>query len=120
MYLERFSLKDRVAVVTGGAQGIGLCCVEALAEAGAHVYIADLNAETLGLSREAMARKGYDCDILQMDVTNPVRRSTTSPPGLSPSGAASTFSSAAQASCVPSDRRRPSPTRIGSTSSTSI
>ncbi len=70
MYLERFSLKDRVAVVTGGAQGIGLCCVEALAEAGAHVYIADLNAETLGLSREAMARKGYDCDILQVDVTS--------------------------------------------------
>ena len=70
MYLERFVLKDRVAVVTGGAQGIGLCCVEALAEAGAHVYIADLNAETLGLSQQAMARKGYKCDVLQLDVTN--------------------------------------------------
>ena len=70
MYLERFSLKDRIAVVTGGAQGIGLCCVEALAEAGAHVCITDRNAETLGQSREAMARKGYQCDAIQLDVTN--------------------------------------------------
>ena len=70
MYLERFTLKDRIAVVTGGAQGIGLCCVEALAEAGAHVYITDCNAETLGQSREAMAKKGYKCDAVEMDVTN--------------------------------------------------
>jgi NAD(P)-dependent dehydrogenase (short-subunit alcohol dehydrogenase family) len=70
MYLERFSLKDRIAVVTGGAQGIGLCCVEALAEAGAHVCITDYNAETLCQSREAMAKKGYKCDAIQLDVTD--------------------------------------------------
>jgi len=43
MYLERLKLDGRVAVVTGGAQAIGLACVEALSEAGAHVYIADRN-----------------------------------------------------------------------------
>ena len=43
MYLERFRLDGRVAVVTGGAQAIGFACVEALSEAGAHVYIADRN-----------------------------------------------------------------------------
>jgi NAD(P)-dependent dehydrogenase (short-subunit alcohol dehydrogenase family) len=31
MYLGRFRIQDRVAVVTGGASGIGLSCVEALA-----------------------------------------------------------------------------------------
>ena len=35
MYLERFKLDGRAAVVTGGAQAIGFACVEALAEAGA-------------------------------------------------------------------------------------
>jgi NAD(P)-dependent dehydrogenase (short-subunit alcohol dehydrogenase family) len=29
MYLERFKLAGRVAVVAGGAQSIGLACVEA-------------------------------------------------------------------------------------------
>lgn len=36
-------LKDRVAIVTGAAQGIGAACARALAEAGAKVVVSDLN-----------------------------------------------------------------------------
>ena len=59
MYLERFKLDGRVAVVTGGAQAIGLACVEALSEAGAHVYIADRNPTAAAEGRAAMKAKGY-------------------------------------------------------------
>ncbi|MGD0185114.1 MAG: SDR family oxidoreductase [Roseiarcus sp.] len=70
MYLERFNLKDRVAVVTGGAQAIGLACVEALAEAGAHVYIADRNPAAGSQGQAQMKAKGYDVGFLEMEVTD--------------------------------------------------
>jgi len=70
MYLDRFLLRGRVAVVTGGAQAIGLACVEALSEAGAHVYIADRNPAAAAEGRSAMAAKGYQTDFIEMDVTN--------------------------------------------------
>jgi len=70
MYLERFKLDGRVAVVTGGAQAIGLACVEALSEAGAHVYIADRNPTAAAEGRAAMKAKGYSVDFIEMDVTN--------------------------------------------------
>jgi NAD(P)-dependent dehydrogenase (short-subunit alcohol dehydrogenase family) len=69
MYLERFNLKGRVAVVTGGGQGIGLACVEALSEAGAHVYIADRSPKAAAEGQAAMKALGYATDVIDMDVT---------------------------------------------------
>src|SRR5215510_6848583 len=41
----QMNLERRSAIVTGGAQGIGLACVRSLIEEGARVAVADLNAE---------------------------------------------------------------------------
>jgi NAD(P)-dependent dehydrogenase (short-subunit alcohol dehydrogenase family) len=70
MYLEKHNLKGRLAVVTGGGQAIGLACVEALAEAGAKVVIADHNAAVAEQGRDEMKRKGYACEIANVDVTD--------------------------------------------------
>jgi len=70
MYLEKLRLDGRVAVVTGGAQGIGLACVEALAEAGARVVIADRSQEHITTARAAMAGRNYEVSGALLDVTD--------------------------------------------------
>ena len=71
MYLERFRLDGRGAFVTGGGQGIGLAIAEALAEAGAEVVIADLDADILEAGQAALAGKGYEVEAELLDVTRP-------------------------------------------------
>jgi NAD(P)-dependent dehydrogenase (short-subunit alcohol dehydrogenase family) len=73
MYLEKFKMEGRTALVTGGGRAIGLGCVEALSEAGAKVIIADADAAVAEQGAEAMRRKGYAPEIVVMDVTDPAR-----------------------------------------------
>ncbi len=70
MYQERLKLTGRVAFVTGGAGGIGLCAAEAVAEAGAKVVIADLSQGALDTAVAALAAKGYAVEGVVMDVTD--------------------------------------------------
>ena len=70
MYLERFKLIGRVAVVTGGARGIGLCTAEALAEAGARVTIWDRDAGELETAQAALKAKGYEIAAALLEVTD--------------------------------------------------
>lgn len=70
MYLERLKLDGRTALVTGGASGIGLACVEALAELGASVIIADLTQLSIDTAIADIARKGLVATGMIMDVTD--------------------------------------------------
>ena len=70
MYLEKFKLSGKTAVVTGAGQGIGLACGEALAEAGAKVVIADRDPDAAEKGHASLKAKGYDAEIALMDVTS--------------------------------------------------
>ena len=70
MYMEKLRLDGRTAVVTGGAQNIGLACVTALAKAGARVVIADLDEALAAKAAEELRGEGLDVSSIRMDVTN--------------------------------------------------
>jgi sorbitol-6-phosphate 2-dehydrogenase len=64
-------LQDRIAIVTGGAQGLGEAICRRLAHEGAHVVIADLNLKGAELAAaEIMAQADRRAIPVQADVTN--------------------------------------------------
>jgi len=73
MYLEKFRLGGRIAIVTGAGQGIGLACAEALGEAGAKVIIADRDPDAAEAGCASLRDKGYDAEAVIMDVTDSAR-----------------------------------------------
>jgi 3-oxoacyl-[acyl-carrier protein] reductase len=65
-----FSLKNKVAVVTGASQGIGRETALALAEAGAKVVVAARNEEKLAALVSEIAAPGGEALALKMDVAD--------------------------------------------------
>ena len=70
MYLELFSLKGKIAVVTGAARGIGFATADALSEAGATVVITDMNGEAAAKAADEFRAKGRHADSEVLDVTD--------------------------------------------------
>ncbi|MGH7117816.1 MAG: SDR family oxidoreductase, partial [Acetobacteraceae bacterium] len=69
MYLENFDLEGRNALATGGGQGTGLACARALAEAGAHVVLADLG-EAAAKGGQGVLEAGLAAEAIRLDVTD--------------------------------------------------
>ncbi len=65
---ELLSLKDKVAIVTGGAMGMGACLVNRLCEAGARVVIADVADEYAQQAINYFTEKGYEVKYCKTDV----------------------------------------------------
>ena len=68
MYLKKYNLKNKTALVTGAGKGLGKACAIALAEAGANLLIVsrtkkDLDQVSKIIKKFKVRCKSYTCDI---------------------------------------------------------
>lgn len=66
-------LSGKVAVVTGGANGIGKACAIALVQSGAEVIILDISANALNDTQQEIEKMGGNCQVYVLDVTRVVQ-----------------------------------------------
>jgi 3-oxoacyl-[acyl-carrier protein] reductase len=66
-------LKDKVAIVTGGARGIGRAIALAFAQEGADIAVADVNLEEAQKTAKDIEAIGRQALAVVMDVTDPVK-----------------------------------------------
>ncbi len=63
-------LKDKTAIITGGARGIGKEIACLFAKEGANICICDVNEEILGEATKELESLGRQAIGLKVDVTN--------------------------------------------------
>lgn len=63
-------LKDKVAIITGAANGIGLAAAKTFASEGARVAMADFNEETGSKRAAELSAEGYDVAFFQVNVAD--------------------------------------------------
>lgn len=64
------NLKNKIAIVTGAASGIGLATARTLAAAGAHVALADIASENGEKAAQELQGQGFDARYFHLDVTD--------------------------------------------------
>lgn len=66
---QRMSLADKVALVTGAAQGLGRYISQGLAEAGADIIVADVNFKGAESSAKEIEKAGRKALPVEVDIT---------------------------------------------------
>lgn len=68
--LDKFSLKNRTAIITGSGRGLGFEIAKAFAEAGAHVWLTGRNTETLQRAVGTLREAGGKADYAAFDIAD--------------------------------------------------
>ena len=75
--MNQLDMKGRVAVVTGGAQGIGYAVAQRMLQSGATVSLWDVNEAQLGKARETLSRSGeVGIQVVELTDENSVAAAT--------------------------------------------
>ena len=67
-YMSTF--ENRTAIISGGAEGIGLAIAHALGKRGMNIVIADINAEQLSKAESGLSATGIPVLATELDVAN--------------------------------------------------
>ena len=66
MFLEKFRVDGKIAIITGGTRGIGLSIAHALGEAGAKLVLTNRTDKFGGL--ESLKKENYDVSFFEADL----------------------------------------------------
>tara|TARA_Y100001935_G_C17153052_1_gene431435 strand:- start:48 stop:815 length:768 start_codon:yes stop_codon:yes gene_type:complete len=70
MFLKKYNLKNKTAVVTGAGKGLGRACAIALAEAGANLVIISRTKRDLDIVSKIIRKYKSKCRSYVCDITN--------------------------------------------------
>ena len=70
MFLKKYNLKNKTAVVTGAGKGLGRACAIALAEAGANLVIISRTKKDLSEVSNVIKKLKSKCKLYVCDITN--------------------------------------------------
>ena len=70
MYLKKYNLKNKIALVTGAGKGLGKACAIALAEAGANLIIISRTKKDLDQVAKIIKKFKSKCKTYVCDITN--------------------------------------------------